>query len=395
MLPMRIAMIAPPWISIPPAGYGGIENVIKGLVDGLVKNGIEVELFTAGNSQVKGCKIHKLYKTEQREFLHRPWYESVQISIAHVQNALKLIESDGQYDLIHDHNQFVGPVILNWATRLNGLPPSVHTYHGPPFTSGDRASNLLPESDYLWDDFNEESRSYFIGISNALMQNAPEGIRKKVLECVHNAVDANDYKFQPNKKEYFITLARFSPDKGQHIAIKHCIKNGFKLRMAGTCAGMNTTEELLLELLNPESEYRRNADFRYYSDAILPATILNKSIRNVGNVSGNKKRDFIADAKALLFPIDWEEPFGMSVIEALASGTPVVAMNKGAMPEIIEHGVNGFLANSDEEFGEYMKHVGDIDPYVCRKSVESRFSIDAMATNYIKRYRQVMEMSTI
>src|SRR5690606_33906727 len=101
-----------------------------------------------------------------------------------------------------------------------------------------------------------------------------------------------------------------------------------------------------------------------------------------GNLGGFRKHKFIAQAKALLFPIQWEEPFGMAVIEALACGTPVVAMNRGAMPEIIEHGVTGFLANNEEEFGEYMLRVDEIDPAECRRSAEERFSAITMAESY-------------
>lgn len=99
----------------------------------------------------------------------------------------------------------------------------------------------------------------------------------------------------------------------------------------------------------------------------------------------------ISNAKALLFPIDWEEPFGMAVIEALACGTPVVAMNRGAMPEIIEHGVNGFLANTEKEFFEYANRVDEIDPEACRKSVEQKFSAKTMAEAYVDRYRQTIK----
>ena len=387
-------MIAPPWLSIPPQGYGGIETVLKGLVDGLVKLGVEVEIFAAGDVELDGCTIHRIYESEQYPHIHSPWYESLPIIIAHIQNALMAVLDDGNFDIIHDHNGHLGPFILDWATKIPGMPPSIHTYHGPPFKSGDRSSSLLPDSSLMWDYFDDKSRSYVVGISNALMENAPQGIRHKLLEPVYNAVDVEDYRFLDRKKDYFITLARFSPDKGQHIAIKYCLEQNAKLRMAGTCASIATTEELLLELLNPHSKYRRNADFRYYSDDILPATVLHKSIKNVGNISGQKKRDFIAEARALLFPIDWEEPFGMAVIEALASGTPVVAMNRGSMSEIIEQGVTGFLAETEEEFGEYMKHVGDIDPAICRKSVEDRFSTATMAQSYLDRYNEVIDRDT-
>jgi glycosyltransferase involved in cell wall biosynthesis len=132
------------------------------------------------------------------------------------------------------------------------------------------------------------------------------------------------------------------------------------------------------------------ADFRYYSDEILPYTLRYRNITYSGNLSGARKMKFLSEARALLFPLEYDEPFGMAVIEALACGTPVVAMNRGAMPEIIQHGVNGFLANTEKEFSEYMERVGEIDPAACRASVERLFSADHMATEYIDRYKEVI-----
>jgi glycosyltransferase involved in cell wall biosynthesis len=149
-----------------------------------------------------------------------------------------------------------------------------------------------------------------------------------------------------------------------------------------------------LELSNPLSSYRSHPHFKYYSDKILPYTIKYPRITYSGNLSGSAKIKFIAEAKALLFPIQWEEPFGMSVIEALACGTPVVAMNRGAMPEIIEHGVTGFLANNEEEFTEYMKRVDEIDPAACRRSVEEKFSASAMAEAYLERYKDIIKLAS-
>jgi glycosyltransferase involved in cell wall biosynthesis len=203
------------------------------------------------------------------------------------------------------------------------------------------------------------------------------------------------FHFSPNKKNYFITLARFSHDKGQHIAVKLAVKTKSRLRMAGTVAGIESNRKLLLELANPMSHYRSFEEFSYYSDKILPYVLRYPKITYSGNLKGGKKQKFISEAKALLFPIDWEEPFGMAVIEALACGTPVIAMNHGAMPEIIEHGVNGFLANDEQEFEEYMRRIDEIDPAECRRTVAEKFSSSAMATAYIERYHEVIERSKL
>ena len=160
--------------------------------------------------------------------------------------------------------------------------------------------------------------------------------------------------------------------------------------MAGTVAGIGSNRKLLLELSNPLTNYRRNEEFRYYSDHILPAVLKHRRITYAGNLSGKKKLDFVANAKALLFPIEWDEPFGMAVIEALACGTPVVAMKRGAMPEIITHGVNGFLASNQDEFFAYANRVDEIDPAACRASIEQKFSANIMAQNYVERYQEVI-----
>jgi glycosyltransferase involved in cell wall biosynthesis len=227
-------------------------------------------------------------------------------------------------------------------------------------------------------------------ISDAMAKAAPKEIKPRLLAAVHNAIDVESFPFVDKKKDYFITLARFTADKGQHVAARLAVKQRKRLRMAGTVAGIGTSRKLMVELANPLSRYRNNEEFRYYSDKVLPYVLRYPRVTYSGNLSGVRKNKLISGAKALLFPIQWEEPFGMAVIEALACGTPVIAMRRGAMPEIIEHGVNGFLADSEAEFGEYMERIDEIDPAQCRRSVEERFSSEAMAKNYLDRYKQVI-----
>ncbi len=190
-----------------------------------------------------------------------------------------------------------------------------------------------------------------------------------------------------------MTLARFTKDKGQVTAVKFAAKYKKRLRMAGTVAGMGSNKKVLFELSNPLSPYRRNEEFQYFNKKILPAVIRHRNITYAGNLSGDKKMKFISNAKALLFPIEWDEPFGMAVIEALACGTPVVAMKRGAMPEIIQHGKNGFLARDEKEFFEYAQRVNEIDPAECRRSVEKLFSAKAMARQYLLRYLEAIKRS--
>lgn len=389
--PLRVAIIATPWLSVPPKGYGGIEAVIDGLVKGLMAAGVEVEIFGVGRRKLHGAKVHPVETEEQFHHIHDPWYKVLPLVGGHVQQALKMIEADGNFDIIHDHNGHIGPQVLSWATRLSHMPPSVHTLHGPPFSTDESVAAGEPDNRKFWARLNGGHHSYLVGISDALLDSAPKEAKANILGTVYNAVDVRSFPYVEQKKNYFITLARFNPDKGHHIAAKYCHKFKYRLRMAGTIGDIESPQKLLLEMANPLSKYRQHEEFKYYSDHILSYVVRNSRISYSGNVAGPKKMKFISEAKALLFPIQWEEPFGMAVIEALACGTPVVAMRRGAMPEIIEHGVNGFLADTEEEFAEYMQRVDEIDPADCRMSVKQRFSAEVMAAGYVEKYREAIE----
>lgn len=384
---MKIAMVAPPWLPIPPVGYGGIENVIAALVPALMEEGAEVELFTVGESTVKSHKNHWLYEKGQYDYIHAPMYDSLPIPMAHTFFAFNTIKAAGDFDVIHTHNGFVD---LLGGAFVEGLPPIVHTLHGPPFTTPDRLALNLADSTPMWEQIGKSfSKSlHVIGISKALVASAPKELKRMLLKPVHNGIDPSGFTYREQKDDYFITLARSHPEKGQGIAARLCHDLGYKLRLAGVVADMTRTKQVMMELANPLSKYRGLADFRYFSDAIFP--YLNGAIEYVGDISGQAKMDFLSRAKALLFPIQWNEPFGMAPIEALACGTPVVSMARGALNEIIQHGVNGFLANDEQEFKYYMQRVDDIDPAACRKSVEDNFSARHMAREYIKRYKTVI-----
>lgn len=389
--PLRVAMIAPPWLAMPIKGYGGIELVVQSLVDELNKMpDVEVEVFANGARKIRGVKTHSVYKTELFDTIDFPYYDApLQIMQTHLNYALRKIEADGAFDIIHDHNPYIGPTFFSPVSRIPGLPPVLHTFHGPPFSTpktvegGQEDNRLQLKNMHL-------GRLYMACISHAMAKKAPSEIAPHLLPAVHNAIEIDQFPFVEKKSDYYITLARFTHDKGQETAVKFAAKYRKRLRMAGTIAGMGTSRKLLLELSNPLSKYRKNEEFRYYSDKILPSVLKYPRITYAGNLSGKKKLKFIGEAKALLFPIEWDEPFGMAVIEALACGTPVVAMKRGAMPEIIQHGKNGWLATTKEEFYEYANRVDEIDPADCRASVEEHFSASTMAANYVDRYREVI-----
>jgi glycosyltransferase involved in cell wall biosynthesis len=391
---LRVAIIAPPWLALPIKGYGGIELVIQGTIEQLKKQGVEVVLYANGARKMKGVVTKSLYKEEVFDTIDLPYYDApLQIMQAHLHFALDDIEKDGHFDIIHDHNPYIGPSFFSLASRIESIPPVLHTFHGPPFSADAEVSHEHADN-RLQLEYMNLTRLYMVCISEAMSKQAPQQIRSHLLPAVHNAIDVESFPFVKEKKNYYITLARFTKDKGQHVAVKFAIKNRKRLRMAGTVAGLSSNRRVLLELSNPLSLYRKNEEFRYFSDYILKELLQHPRITYTGNLSGRAKNTFMSHAKALLFPIDWEEPFGMAVIEALACGTPVVAMNRGAMPEIIEHGVNGFLANNEKEFEEYALRVDEIDPEACRQSVIDKFSSKAMAEQYVARYKEVIKRTS-
>jgi glycosyltransferase involved in cell wall biosynthesis len=161
------------------------------------------------------------------------------------------------------------------------------------------------------------------------------------------------------------------------------------LIMAGPVAGVGAPPELAAALADPASPLRGYGDVRHYLDAVQPFED-GERIRWVGTVGGPAKDELVGRARALLMPISWEEPGATAAIEALACGTPVIATRRGALPEIIEHGVNGFLADDEAELAHYMQRTGEIDPAACRRSVTERFSSQVMATGYLRLYREVL-----
>lgn len=388
---LRIALTAPPWLKIPPQGYGGIEYVVYNLAVELQKLGHEVELFSTGDTSVPVHKNHWFYKDGQYVHIHNLIYEAVTLPITQVLFSLRTIRDSG-FDIIHDHNGFLGPAIMS-DLDPNHYPPVLHTLHGP-FSNDEMVKNGMPDNRPMYMQFQSTGRLFFNGISNTQMAMAPKELRPLLMGAVYNSVDLAEYPFvdSDEREDYYITLARFTRDKGQALAAKLAEELGVKLRMAGTVAGIANPRELLVELANANSQHHSKEQFVYFRDKILPL-LIPRQIEYVGNVSGERKMRFISHAKALLFPIDWEEPFGLSVIEANACGTPVVAFNRGAMPELIVHGVNGFLVKTEREFKKYMQRVDEINPADCRRIVQERFSAKVMAQNYLQRYQDILAKS--
>lgn len=386
--PLKIALIAPPWLSIGPRCYFGIENMLHYLTTGLVAAGHHVELFTVGTSTTQATKLHWYHEKPQYEHIHRPYYQTSSIIISHVLFALNKIREIGDFDIIHDHNDFIGPAVMAYC---NGeFPPILHTIHEP-FTNEKLVRKGIPDNRLMYEQFKLIKHLYFNCVSEPQVKEAPVELRSRLLGYVHNGINPDEYLFRKRKNDFYLSVGSIKRDKGQAAAARMCRELGAELQIAGIISGgITSPKELDAELHDPRSPYRNNSDFRYFVQEVKPE-LKKGQIEYIGVIQGNRKLQLLAKARALLMPIEWEEPFGIIVIEALASGTPVVTYPRGAMTQLIQHGVNGFLAKNETEFKEYMQRVDEIDPVACRESVEKHFSGDIMAANYERLYRRILK----
>ncbi len=211
----------------------------------------------------------------------------------------------------------------------------------------------------------------YVSISNSQRETAPKNLN--FIGTVYNGLNLNEYPFNSTPKDYFAFLGRIVRVKGCHIAIQACKKSNKKLKIAGKYyAGNDKSNSYWDKYIKPELK----SDLISYEGFLRPP---------------NETSEFLQNAKALLFPIEWNEPFGMVMIEALACGTPVIAFNNGAVSEIIEHGTNGFIVNSEKEMITAMKNIDQIERKACRDSIKERFTVKQMAKGYEKVYRKVLD----
>jgi glycosyltransferase involved in cell wall biosynthesis len=345
--PQRIAMLAPPWIPIPPPGYGGIEYVLALLCDALVARGHDVELFCAPGSS-SAAKVHPLLPRPHPEAIERSLFEA-----DHVARAFEAIDAAAEagepFDVIHDHN---AATTLAMADRLD--LPVVHTVHGP----FDEDTSIFYG--------HHGSKGNLVCISRSQKSFAPDGAN--VVSVVYNPIDVDAWPVGLNKEDYLLWLGRFVPEKGPQRAITVAKATGRPLVLAGT--------------VQPRFE-------RFFATEIEPH-IDGTSIRYVGEVGGSRKQRLFANAFAFLMPIRWPEPFGMVIVESLAAGTPVLAFDQGAAPEIVEHGKSGFLVKDEDEMAAMVDKCAEIDPLNCRHSAE-RFHPDRVAAGYEAVYEQAAQ----
>lgn len=342
--PLRVAMLAPPWISVPPPGYGGVESVVSVLTEALVRRGHEVTLFCAPGS-TSSARVTTLLDDIHPDEIERSLYEA-----DHVARAFDQIDAaeHGRFDVVHDHCGFSA---LAMADRLD--TPLVHTLHGQ-FTRSTAAFYA-----------HHGHKATLIGISLAQLATAPPGLGP--IDTIPNPIDLGTWPLQEQKQDYVLWVGRFTTEKGPQRAIAAAHAAGVALVLAG--------------VVQPGQQ-------EFFDREIAPH-LDGERVRFVGEVSGAAKRSVFANARALLMPIRWNEPFGMVMVEALACGTPVIAFPEGAAPELVVNGTTGFLVPDERAMAAAIGRVAEIDPRACRDWVGEHVNADVVAEAHERTYRAV------
>ena len=335
---MRIAVLSPIAWRTPPRHYGPWESVVSLLTEGLVSRGYDVTLFATGDSKTSG-KLHAVcgrgYE-EDRSIMPKVW-ECLHIS--------ELFEHAEDFDIIHNNFDFLPLTYTGLITT-----PFVTTIHG--FSS----PGILP----VYKKYN--GKVFYVSISDA--DRSPD---LDYIKTIHHGIDIKQFDFQPEPDDYLLFFGRIHHDKGAREAIEIARACNKKLILAGIIQ-----------------------DEAYYHQYVEPHLDSNNAVY-VGSVGPDQRNHLLGKAHVLLHPINFNEPFGLSVIESMACGTPVIAFNKGSMPELIENGRNGFLVTTVDEAIDAVAHIKDIDRACCRSHVEQHFTVNRMVEEYVQVYETVLE----
>ena len=338
-------MLAPPWLSVPPSGYGGVETVVSGLTEALVKRGHAVTLFCAPGS-ASAATVSALLDTQHPDEIERSLYE-----VDHVARAFRAIDdapARRRFDVIHDHCGFTAVAM---ADRI--VTPIVHTLHGQ-FTAATAAFYVR-----------HARKALLVGVSRAQLDSAPPELA--AFEVIPNPIDVSAWPLREDKDDYVLWIGRMTPEKGPHRAIAAARAAGVPLILAG--------------VIQPGKQA--------FFDAEVAPHIDGARVRFVGEVGGARKQALFARARGLLMPIRWEEPFGMVMIEAMACGTPVIAFPEGAARELVAEGTTGFLVDDERAMAQAIGRLSTIDARDCRSWVAEHCDVDVVAAAYERTYRSV------
>ena len=340
---MRIAQVAPLYEPVPPRGYGGTERVVSYLTEALVDFGHRVTLFASGDSQTRGT----LEAMAPRALRDAP---GIRDSLApHVRMLGAVYRRAKEFDVIHCHTGYLGLPLARHADT-----PTVVTLHG-------RLD--LPEAEPC---YREYAPSALISISDA--QRMPlSGV--PFLATIPHGIPKALYPFRERAGDYLAFVGRISPEKRVDSAMRVARDAGLSLRIAAK--------------VDP-------ADQAYFQSEIRPLLESMPNVEFLGEIDDRAKAELLGGASALLFPIDWPEPFGLVMIEALACGTPVIARRRGSVPEILRDGITGFLCETEAEMVDAVARLPEVGRRTCREEFEARFSDRVMAERYLEVYRRLL-----
>ena len=343
--PLRIAQIAPLYESVPPKLYGGTERIVAYLTEELVRRGHEVTLFAAGDSTVNAP-------------LKAGWPHSLRLTgldhlgpVFHLPMLSQVYDNAQRFDIIHSHVD-----CLSFPLARTTRVPTVSTLHGRL-----DIEELLPVY-----------RSYadlpMVSISNDQRRPLPE---LNWVGTVYHGLPADLLKFQPGPGKYLAFLGRIAPEKRPDLAIQIARRAGVPIKIAAKID---------------------RADREYFENIIKPL-LSGPGVEFIGEINEAEKQDFLGGALALLFPVDWPEPFGLVMIEALACGTPVIARPCGSVPEVLRHGVTGYVGRSVDDLVAAVENIHQISRRACRDEFDRRFTVPVMAAGYELLYRQLASMN--
>lgn len=350
MKKLRIGIIATPWTDIPPTRYAaGIELMISFLTEELVKRGHKVTLFASGDSKTKARLIPFRKKSLFADNIG--WSEKYFI-LLNIANAAQRQE---EFDIIHDHNNEWGPCMSVAFTKT----PIVYTIHN-------LAQNGSKGNYAVYEKF---KNCNYVSVSDNLRKSFPPDMN--FIASIYNGVKVEDYEFGEKPKNYFLWLGRITPKKGTYEAAKIAKETKINLRIAGPPGKGEDDEKYFTEKIKPFFKF--------------------PNITYEGDVHGQKKINLLKNAKALIMPTLWNDPCPMVPIEAMASGTPVIGLNNGAMPFIVKNNKTGFIAKNLGEMKKAIFKIDKINRLECRLYVKKYFSVERMVDEYEKVYQKVIE----
>lgn len=334
---MKIAVLAPVAWRTPPVHYGPWEQIAYNIAEGLYNAGIDVTLFATGNSFCSGKTEHICPKGYEED-------KSIDPKVAECMHISYMMEKACEFDLIHNNFDFL-PLTYSRLIKT----PLLTTIHG--FSS----PKIIP----VYQRYN--SHVHYVSISNS-----DRSAELDYIATVYNGIDKRDFTFQERSGDYLLFFGRIHHEKGTHEAIETALRTGRKLIIAGIIQ-----------------------DKEYYREKVRPY-IDQEQIVYVGSAEPERRDALLRGASALLHLINFDEPFGLSVAESLFCGTPVIAINRGSMPELIRDGVTGFLVNSLSEAIERINSIPLLDRKACRKDAETKFSLERMTKDYLEVYKKIL-----